>query len=73
MRAGISSENNSRRSSGIFTTVMAGHSRSENGVAFARLCRGHPRFLQSIPKDAGTQAWRHAFSSCTVDYAGKVL
>jgi len=26
-----------------FLFVMAGHSRSKNGVASARLCPGHPR------------------------------
>jgi hypothetical protein len=31
--------------------VMAGHSRSKNGVASARLCPGHPRLCPAESKD----------------------
>ncbi len=34
-----------------FRLVMPAHSRSKNGVAFARLCRGHPRLIPTQTKD----------------------
>jgi hypothetical protein len=61
-----------------FPPVMAGHSRPKDGVAFARLCPGHPR----LPCCAAVKTWmpgtspgmtecsRHLEQGCGVHHQG---